>query len=83
MEKTYGTVIRDLQTALGDEVANRVTLWDSKIKGRPDIGELIADTVRAVDAEVVIITSNPKGTADALRACKSRGIPAHGPVWDS
>lgn len=83
IERTYGdTALRDIQGVLGDELARKITIWDSRVKGRPNLIELIENKVQEIDAEVVFVTSNPKGTADVLRACKERKIPAHGPVWD-
>jgi len=35
----------------------------------------------SISAKVVLETSNPQGTAEILRGCLKRGIPAHGPVW--
>lgn len=35
------------------------------------------------NVEVVIVTSNPEGSRDVVRACKKAKIPAFGPIWDS
>ncbi len=62
---------------------DHIVIWDSRKKGRPHLLDLIEEHVRRIDAEVVFLTSNPQGTADIMRGCRERGIPAHGPVWDS
>ncbi len=88
IEPTYGTtVLPDLREAFQDEPEGYydeiITIWDTRVKGRPDIVGLIEETVRKHKLEVVFITSNPQGTADAIRGCNARGIHCHGPVWDS
>jgi hypothetical protein len=94
IEETYrDTALADLRAAFArrsseekfDEAAfeRSVTIWDTRVRGRPHLMSLIEEKVRAIDAEVVFVTSNPKGTSDILRGCRKRSIPAHGPVWDS
>jgi hypothetical protein len=89
IERTYGTtVLPDLRQAFekGDDgctFENSVTIWDTRKQGRPDVLNLIETTVRPNNLEVVFVTSNPKGTAEIIRSCLDKGIPCHGPIWDS
>jgi hypothetical protein len=97
IEETYeDTVLADLQKAIAAQAEARgekvdpsdpydglVTVWDTRKRGRPELGQFVVDTVKAQSSEVVICTSNPKGTADILRSCRQQGIPASGPIWDS
>ena len=88
IERTYGTTaLKDLREsfAAGDEKGfeNSVTLWDTRIMGRPKVMKLIPELVQRHKSEVVFVTSNPQGTADIIRGCTKRGIVCFGPVWDS
>ncbi|KAH7908903.1 hypothetical protein BJ138DRAFT_302359 [Hygrophoropsis aurantiaca] len=86
VHETYGsTAIKDLKASFDDETTynETVTIWDTRKQGRPDLIELVSAQVEHQQAEVVFVTSNPKGTADTIRACAKRGIPCLGPVWDS
>ena len=88
IERTYGpTVLKDLKESFqnqGDFVFEQtVTLWDTRLKGRPNLAELIGGLVERHKAEVVFVTSNPKGTAEILRTCRKGGISCFGPIWDS
>ncbi|XP_054789755.1 adenylate-forming reductase 06235-like [Prosopis cineraria] len=61
----------------------KMIVHDTAISGRPNVGEMSVDAAIRWDAEVVIVTSNPEGSRDVVRACKKAGIPAFGPIWDS
>lgn len=81
MEKTYGNEIMTLlhKAVKGD----RVTIVDTKKTGRPDTVQLIDNIYRKIDAQVVFITSNPKGTEVMVNGCRERGMTAFGPLFDS
>lgn len=81
LEKTYGPELMALlkKAVKGD----RMTLVDTKIHGRPDTVALIDQVYRQIDAQVVFVTSNPKGTEVITRGCRYRGIPCFGPLFDS
>lgn len=81
IERTYGAEVMTLlrQAVKGD----RMTLVDTKKVGRPDTVQLIDDAYRKIDAQVVFITSNPKGTELIVNGCRERGLVAFGPLFDS
>jgi hypothetical protein len=89
IEDTYrDTALADLKSVYaqrrpGERFEDEVTIWDTRERGRPNLMALVEEKARAMDAEVVFVTSNPQGTSEILRGCRQRGIPAHGPVWDS
>lgn len=88
IESTYGsTVLKDLKKSFDEQddsaFEGTITLWDTKLKGRPNMAELISELVERQKAEVVFATSNPKGTAENIRTCRKRGISCLGPIWDS
>ncbi|OMO76289.1 hypothetical protein CCACVL1_15782 [Corchorus capsularis] len=53
------------------------------VLGRPNVSQLSVNAAKKWGAEVVIVTSNPKGSRDVVNACKGAGIPVFGPIWDS
>ncbi|XP_028778206.1 adenylate-forming reductase 06235-like [Neltuma alba] len=61
----------------------KMIVHDTAISGRPNVGEMSVNAAIRWDAEVVIVTSNPEGSRDVVRACKKARIPAFGPIWDS
>ena len=81
LEKTYGPELMGLlkKAVKGD----RMTLVDTKVQGRPDTVALIDQVYRQIDAQVVFVTSNPKGTEVITQGCRYRGIPCFGPLFDS
>src|ERR1700691_5425408 len=88
IESTYGsTVLKDLKKSFDEQddfaLEGTVTLWDTRLKGRPNMAELIGGLVKRQKAEIVFVTSNPKGTAETIRTCRQRGILCLGPIWDS
>lgn len=81
IEHTYGIEVMNLlrQAVKGD----RMTLVDTKKSGRPDTVQLIDNAYRKIDAQVVFVTSNPKGTELIVNGCRERGLVAFGPLFDS
>ncbi|XP_010054332.2 adenylate-forming reductase 03009 [Eucalyptus grandis] len=63
--------------------SDRVIVHDTAVHGRPNVAEMSVGMVKKWGAEVVIVTSNPKGSRAVVNACKSKGIAAFGPIWDS
>ncbi|XP_047153386.1 LOW QUALITY PROTEIN: adenylate-forming reductase 06235-like [Vigna umbellata] len=61
----------------------KVMVHDTALSGRPNVAEMSVDAAVRWNVEVVIVTSNPEGSRDVLRACKRANIPAFGPIWDS
>lgn len=81
IEETYGAELMALiRKAIPED---RFTLFDTKKQGRPDTVQLIDDIYRKIDAQVVFITSNPKGTEEFVNGCNNRGMTAFGPLFDS
>ncbi|XP_054794344.1 adenylate-forming reductase 06235-like [Prosopis cineraria] len=84
-------VAKDIEMNFGKEIIEflgryskeKMIVHDTAISGRPNVGEMSVDAAIRWDAEVVIVTSNPEGSRDVVRACKKAGIPAFGPIWDS
>ncbi|XP_048141517.1 adenylate-forming reductase 03009-like [Rhodamnia argentea] len=62
---------------------DKVIVHDTAVHGRPNVAEMSVDTAKKWGAEVVIVTSNPEGSRDVVNACKTKGIAAFGPIWDS
>ena len=60
-----------------------LTMIDTAVSGRPKTKELVVTKAKEWNAQVVIVTSNPKGTNEIVTGCKDAGIPAFGPIWDS
>ncbi|RYR43484.1 hypothetical protein Ahy_A08g039892 isoform A [Arachis hypogaea] len=61
----------------------KVIVHDTGVCGRPNVGEMSVEGATTWNCEVVIVTSNPQGSKDVVRACKKAKIPAFGPIWDS
>ncbi|CCG84828.1 protein of unknown function [Taphrina deformans PYCC 5710] len=81
MDNTYGP---DIMALLRKAVkGDRMTLVDTKKIGRPDTVQLIDNVYRKINAQVVFITSNPKGTELMVNGCRERGMTAFGPLFDS
>ena len=56
---------------------------DTDKYGRQDMLTLAWGMYRAVNAEAVMIVSNPKVTYDIVYGFEARGVPAYGAVFDS
>ncbi|KAF8314485.1 hypothetical protein DL93DRAFT_2167279 [Clavulina sp. PMI_390] len=78
---TFGTTVHDL--IVNNIPPERRILWDSKkLGGRPDVMNLLEETYRKWNAEVVFITSNDQGNREIMLGCKERGIPSFGTLFD-
>ncbi|XP_029129615.1 adenylate-forming reductase 06235 [Cajanus cajan] len=80
IELNFGKEIRELVNKYPKE---KVIVHDTAICGRPNVAEMSVNAAIRWNVEVVIVTSNPEGSRDVLRACKRANIPAFGPIWDS
>ncbi|KAK7272406.1 hypothetical protein RJT34_28985 [Clitoria ternatea] len=80
IELNFGKEIRELVNKYSKE---KVMVHDTAISGRPNVAEMSVNAAIRWNVEVVIVTSNPQGSRDVLRACKRAKIPAFGPIWDS
>ncbi|XP_015936479.1 adenylate-forming reductase 06235-like [Arachis duranensis] len=84
-------VAKDIETNFGKEIVElvrnypkeKVIVHDTGVCGRPNVGEMSVEGATTWNCEVVIVTSNPQGSKDVVRACKKAKIPAFGPIWDS
>ncbi|GAA94157.1 hypothetical protein E5Q_00805 [Mixia osmundae IAM 14324] len=77
LEKTFGTTFLDMiERKIPEE---RRIIWDTRKKERPHTMKLLEEVVEMWQAEVVFITSNPKGNKDIKEGCYARGIYAFGP----
>ncbi|XP_061350139.1 adenylate-forming reductase 06235-like [Gastrolobium bilobum] len=73
----------DISDLVNKYSKDKVIVHDTAISGRPNVAEMSVDAAIRWNVEVVIVTSNPEGSRDVLRACKRAKIPAFGPIWDS
>lgn len=80
VEQNFGKEIKEWMSGQSKE---KVIVHDTAVLGRPNVSQLSVDTARNWGAEVVLVTSNPEGSRDIVDACKSNGIAAFGPIWDS
>jgi hypothetical protein len=62
---------------------DKLTLYDTAVHGRPDLVDLATAAYQEQEAEAVFCVSNLEGTKQLVRGCRSRGIPAFGPIWDA
>ncbi|KAL4563288.1 hypothetical protein LXL04_027328 [Taraxacum kok-saghyz] len=80
IEQNFG---KEIQEWVSRHPKEKVIVHDTAVMGRPDVSEMSVVAAKKWGAEVVIVTSNPEGSRDVVNACKSKGIPAFGPIWDS
>ncbi|KVH89472.1 adenylate-forming reductase 03009-like [Cynara cardunculus var. scolymus] len=80
IEQNFGEEIKEWVSGYPKE---KVIVHDTAVMGRPNVSEMSVAAARKWGAEVVIVTSNPEGSRDVVNACKGKGIPAFGPIWDS
>ncbi|KAK7401930.1 hypothetical protein VNO78_13800 [Psophocarpus tetragonolobus] len=80
IELNFGREIRELVNKYSKE---KVIAHDTSISGRPNVAEMSVNAAIRWNVEVVIVTSNPEGSRDILRACNRANIAAFGPIWDS
>ncbi|KAK9152973.1 hypothetical protein Sjap_000453 [Stephania japonica] len=82
VEENYGREIKE--AVCSGVAAGKVVVYDSGLwGGRPNVGKMSVEEAKRWGAQVVVVTSNPQGSRDAVRACENAGIPAFGPIWDS
>ncbi|KAI3800824.1 hypothetical protein L1987_28921 [Smallanthus sonchifolius] len=80
IEQNFGKEIKEWVSRHPKE---KVIVHDTTVMGRPNVSEMSVAAAKKWGAEVVIVTTNPEGSRDVVNACKSKGIPAFGPIWDS
>lgn len=80
IEQNFGKEIMEMVESYPKE---KVFVRDTAVCGRPNMAEISVEAAKRWEAEVVIVTSNPVGTRDVVRACEKAGIAAFGPIWDS
>ncbi|KAL2494730.1 hypothetical protein Fot_38487 [Forsythia ovata] len=80
VEQNFGKEIKEM---LSGHRKDKVIIHDTAVLGRPNVSQMSIDEAKKSGAEVVIVTSNPEGSRDVVNACKSAGIAAFGPIWDS
>ncbi|KGN49293.1 adenylate-forming reductase 06235 [Cucumis sativus] len=80
IEENFGKEIKGMVNGYPKE---KVIVHDTAVLGRPNVAELSVMAAGKWKTEVVIVTSNPEGSRDVVNACKSAGIAAFGPIWDS
>ncbi|GAU27082.1 hypothetical protein TSUD_103910 [Trifolium subterraneum] len=80
IEMNFGNEIKELVGKYSNE---KVIVHDTAVSGRPNVAEISVNAAINWNVEVVIVTSNPEGSRDVVRACNKAKIPAFGPIWDS
>ncbi|RWW13173.1 hypothetical protein GW17_00023132 [Ensete ventricosum] len=80
VEQNFG---REIKEILSRQPKEKVLVHDTAVLGRPNVAQVAVEAARDWEAEVVVVTSNPQGSRDVIRACNKAGIPAFGPIWDS
>lgn len=80
IEENFGREIKEMVSGFSKE---KVMVYDTALVGRPNMSEISVEAAKRCGAQVVIVTSNPQGSRDVVKACKAAGIPAFGPIWDS
>lgn len=80
IEQNFGREIEGMVSGFPKE---KMIVHDTAVLGRPNMAEMSVVAAKRWAAEVVIVTSNPKGSRDVVNACQGAGIPAFGPIWDS
>jgi hypothetical protein len=77
--KTYG---QDLLNNIL-QVQPKAVIWDTTLRGKPDLVELAYKAFIESGAEAVICIANKKVTWNVVYELESRGIPCFGAIWDS
>ncbi|KAJ0963065.1 hypothetical protein J5N97_028187 [Dioscorea zingiberensis] len=80
VEENFGNEIKEMMSGHPKE---KVMVYDTMVCARPNIAEITIEAAKNWQAEVVVVTSNPQGSRDVVRACRAAGFPAFGPIWDS
>ena len=81
---------RSPRTTYGDALVDEILqvqpdalIWDTDVRGKPDLVTLAYAAVQSFGAEAVICISNQKLTEQVVEEMEARGIPAYGAIWDS
>lgn len=81
---------RSPRTTYGDALVDEILqaqpdalIWDTDVRGKPDLVALAYAAVQSFGAEAVICISNQKLTEQVVEEMEARGIPAYGAIWDS
>lgn len=80
IEQNFG---EEITAMLKSYPSEKMIIHDTAVSGRPNLPDMTIEAVRRWGAEVVMVTSNPRGSMDVVNGCESKGIPAFGPIWDS
>jgi hypothetical protein len=76
---TYGDAFVDeIDAAQPDAI-----IWDTGVRGKPDVLQLAGAAYVASGAEAVVCVSNRAVTWQVVHGLERCGIPAFGPIWDS
>jgi hypothetical protein len=76
---TYGDALVDeVEAAQPDAL-----IWDTSLRGKPDLLRLAHEAYRDFGAEAVFVVSNKPATWRLVHGLERMGIPAFGPIWDS
>jgi len=76
---TYGDALVDeVLTAHPDAL-----IWDTSVRGKPDLLPMTQGVCRDFAAEAVLVVSNKITTSRLVHGLEQRGVPAFGPIWDS
>ncbi|NMY27772.1 hypothetical protein HBO19_17495 [Pseudomonas sp. WS 5021] len=77
--KTYGEeLVAEILRAQPHAV-----IWDTDVRGKPDLVQLAYAAVQDFGAEAVICIANQALTRRVVAQMEARGIPAYGAIWDS
>ncbi|XP_059624814.1 adenylate-forming reductase 06235-like isoform X3 [Cornus florida] len=73
----------EIKEMMSGHPKEKVIVHDTAVLGRPNVSQMSVDAAKRWGAQVVIVTSNPEGSRDVVNSCKTAGIAAFGPIWDS
>ncbi|MFE0646330.1 hypothetical protein ACFW2Y_32710 [Streptomyces sp. NPDC058877] len=77
--ETYGdALVEEILAAQPD-----ATIWDTSVRGKPDMVRLAYQARQECGAEAVICISNKRVTWKVVHGLERLGIPAYGAIWDS
>lgn len=77
--ETYGDALVDEILAARPDAL----VWDTSVRGKPDMLRLTYAAYLSSGAEAVICISNKKLTWSVVHGMERLGIPAYGAIWDS
>ncbi len=60
-----------------------MAIWDTTVRGKPDLAEMSVTFARALGCEAVLCIANRELTFEVVDAVEIAGIPAFGAIWDS